>query len=160
VPLAPSTPTGQIGHIAWSPDGAWIAYEWSEQKTSGPPEKSLWKIPANGGEPIQLYPNRESDIGGPILHAWTGDGRFLLLQSGMDSASLLADGSPLYALPAGGGALVQLAETVLAYPDFVVPEPVRTYQLPTGTHSGPLHRSPDGKWLAFLLYQGETPAWT
>lgn len=122
--LVPSTSAGRIDRIIWSPDGAWLAYEWWEQKANGPPD--LWKIPASGGECVQLYPHGESEIGGPILVGWTGDGRFLLLQSDMNSASLLADGSPLYALPADGGSLVPLAQFVLAHLDFVVPEPAPT----------------------------------
>jgi hypothetical protein len=41
----------------------------------------------------------------------------------MNSASLLADGAPLYALPADSGPLVNLAEAVLAYADFIAPRP-------------------------------------
>ena len=122
-----------IGQIAWGPDGRWIAYERSTQSQGGPPEKSVWKVSAEGGEPVRLYPlslgqrtkgpDDQREIGGPLLVGWTGNGRFLLLQDDMNSASLLADGSPLYALPAGGGSPVPLAQPVLAHADFVVPAP-------------------------------------
>jgi dipeptidyl aminopeptidase/acylaminoacyl peptidase len=49
----------------------------------------------------------------------------------MFSASILADGVPLLAIPAQGGAQQELAKTVLAYPDFVVPSPGKTDQLAT-----------------------------
>lgn len=127
--LVPQAPAGQIGQIAWSPDGTGVAYEWREEKASGPPARSLWKVSADGDEPAQLYPDGHADIGGPILHGSTGDGRFLLVQSDMNSASLLADGAPLYALPADGGSFVQLEESVLAYADFVVPQPAPTDQV-------------------------------
>jgi len=120
--LVPPSPSGWIGHIAWSPDGRWIVYEWREGLTY----QGLWKVSADGKERVELYPSGPSEIGGPLLVGWTSDGRFVLVQDDMRSASLLADGSPLYALPADGGTLVQLTEAVLAYSDFVVPEPTCT----------------------------------
>jgi Tol biopolymer transport system component len=125
--LVPQSLSERIGGIAWSPDGAWIAYEWREQPPGQPPTyQGLWKVSADGKERIELHPIGPPEIGGPLLVGWTGDGRFLLLQDDMRSASLLADGSPLYVLPADGGTLMQLAKAVLAYSDFVVPEPTRT----------------------------------
>jgi len=125
--LVLQSPYSQIGQIAWSHDGAWIAYEWQEQQPGQPPAyQGLVKASADGRERIALYPSYPSgasEIGGPLLVGWTGDGLFLLLQSDMGSASLLADGSPLYALPADGGTPVQLADAVLAYRDFVAPGP-------------------------------------
>ncbi len=118
---------GRVCRIAWGPDGRWIAYEWVEQPPGQPPTyQGLWKVSADGKERVELYTGGSAEVGGPLLIGWTGDGRFLLLQDDMRSASLLADGSPLYALPADGGTLVQLTEAVLAYSDFVVPEPTRT----------------------------------
>jgi Tol biopolymer transport system component/outer membrane lipoprotein-sorting protein len=123
VTLVSPSPDVEIGRIAWSPDGAWLAYERRELEAGRPPTMGLWKVSAEGGEPVRLYPNAQADMGDLILHGWTGDGRFLLVQSDMNSASLLADGAPLYALPADGGPLVNLAEAVLAYTDFIAPRP-------------------------------------
>ena len=131
--LVLQSPFGRIGKIAWSPDGEWVAYEWQEQEAGQPPTyQGLLKASADGKARIALYPSYpsgSSEIGVPLLVGWTGDDRFLLVQSDMGSASLLADGSPLYALPAEGGSLVQLADAVLAYRDFVVPGPTDTAQV-------------------------------
>jgi dipeptidyl aminopeptidase/acylaminoacyl peptidase len=58
-----------------------------------------------------------------MVRGWTGDGRYLLVQDDMRSASLLADGSPLYALPPAGGSPIRLAQPVLPHADFVAPAP-------------------------------------
>ena len=124
--LVPQSPSERIGGIAWSPDGAWIAYEWREQEPKQPvTSEGLWKASANGEKRDKLYE------GAATLAGWTGDSRFLLFWEGsiFASASLLADGSPLYALPADGGTPVQLADAVLAYRDFVVPGPTDAAQV-------------------------------
>jgi len=170
--LVPQSLSERIGHIAWSPDGAWIAYEWREQPPGQPPTyQGLWKVSADGKERVELYTGGSAEIGSPLLVGWTSDGRFLLLQSDMGSASLLADGSPLYALPADGGALVQLAGAVLAYSDFVVPEPTRTDRVAVVVGGGRgawtnkvLHVIPastgEGMPLTSLGQAVSSPAWS
>jgi dipeptidyl aminopeptidase/acylaminoacyl peptidase len=118
--IAPSPDVPRrLGHIAWSPDGQWIAYEWQEQWPDQPPaRRGIWTVSPDGnvrGEPVL-------PIADPLLAGWTGDSAFMLIQDGMNSAALLADGSPLYAfLP--GLAPVKLADSTLPYADFVAPEP-------------------------------------
>ncbi|MEJ2207821.1 MAG: hypothetical protein P8129_02150 [Anaerolineae bacterium] len=89
--------------------------------------EGLWKIPANGGEPVELYDSGLGQGGDPqpgeaLLAGWTADGGYLLFWQGeMLSASLLADGAPFYALPAEGGPAVLLAggdDVVLYHDDF------------------------------------------
>lgn len=124
--LVLQNPAYQFGHIAWSPDGAWIAYEWREQVPKQPvTAEGLWKAAANGEKRVKLYE------GAATVAGWTGDGRYILFWGGSvyASASLLADGAPLYALPADGGEPVQLAKSVLAYPDFVIPGPAGSAQV-------------------------------
>lgn len=117
--LVSSTPAGRIGRIAWSPDAQWIAYEWREQQPGQPPTyRGIRMVSSDGnvgGEPVL-------EIGDPLLVGWTGDSVFFLIQEGMSSASLLADGSPLYAIQAGRQP-AKLAEFTLAYADFVAAEP-------------------------------------
>ncbi|MGQ9600664.1 MAG: TolB family protein, partial [Anaerolineae bacterium] len=84
----------------------------------------LKKVLADGGELIELYTSGAPEKGEALLAGWSGDGRFLLFWQGdMLSASILADGVPLYALPAEGGTPVRLDEAVLFYSDFVAPQP-------------------------------------
>ncbi len=109
----------RLGRIAWSPDGQWIAYEWQEQWPDQPPaRRGIWTVSPDGnvrGEPVL-------PIADPLLAGWTGDSAFMLIQDGMNSAALLADGSPLYAfLP--GLEPVKLADFTLPYADLVAPEP-------------------------------------
>jgi dipeptidyl aminopeptidase/acylaminoacyl peptidase len=111
---------GGVRGLAWSPDGEWIAYEWQEGRTY----QGLWKIPAGGGEPIELYDSDFPEKGEAIIAGWSGDARFIVFWQGdIVSASLLADGAPLYAVPAGGGTRAVLAETALVYSDFVAVQP-------------------------------------
>jgi len=124
--LVPQSLSERIGRIAWSPDGAWIAYEWREQEPKQPvTSEGLWKASANGEKQIKLYE------GAVTLAGWTGDSRFLLFWEGsiFASASGMADGAPLSALPADGGTPVRLAESVLGYPDFVAPTSTGTSQI-------------------------------
>lgn len=122
LPPSPSAPR-RLGRIAWSPGGRWVAYEWEETSPDGGPlRRGIGIVALDGkGQRDLVLPT-----GDPILVNWTGDGVFLLVQDGMNSASLLADGSPLYALYAlvSGQEPVQLADWALAHPDFVAPQPL------------------------------------
>lgn len=109
---------GRIGDIAWSPDGQAIVYEWYE----GQEAQGLFLIPYGGGEATELYASGKPEKGDALLAGWSGDGRYLLFWQGpIVSASQLADGVPLYALPAGGGAPEVVVDEVLYFDDFVVP---------------------------------------
>ncbi len=119
----------KVGHVAWSPDEIRIAYEWWEQSESLH-YQGLWEVSADGGEPRELYDSGVPGKGEVILAGWSGDGRFLLFWQGpIPSASMLADGVPLYALPVDGGAPVQLAEATLLHPDFIALDPTGADQI-------------------------------
>ncbi len=96
-------PAGYPGRFAWSPGGEAIAYEWRQ----GMEAQGLRLIPATmpaAQEPEELYDSGFPQRGEALLAGWTGDGRYVLFwQADVPSASLLADGVPFYALPAGGG---------------------------------------------------------
>lgn len=117
--LAPD-PTGRPGRFAWSPGGESIVYEWWQ----GMDAQGLWLMAAGEdevGEPSLLYDSGIPQRGEALLAGWTGDGRYVLFWEGYLSASLLADGAPFYALPAGGGEPVLVSGgdgVVLYYDDF------------------------------------------
>jgi Tol biopolymer transport system component len=115
---------GGVGHIAWSPDGMWIAYEWWEQRSDSRRYQGLWKVSPGGGDLEELYDSGVPERGEAILARWSDDGRFLIFWQGpVPSASILADGVPLYVLSTDGGAPAQLPETVLLHPDFIALDP-------------------------------------
>jgi Tol biopolymer transport system component len=58
--------------LAVSPDGKWLAYDSNRE---GP--QHIYKIPVNGGEPIQLTRDTADDFS----PAWSGDGRFIAYHS-------------------------------------------------------------------------------
>ncbi|MGA9350022.1 MAG: hypothetical protein WBW48_14635 [Anaerolineae bacterium] len=127
---------GRMGRVAWSPDGAWIACEWQEWQPDQPlTYQGLWRVSSDGEQLAELYASGVPEKGEAILAGWSPDGQHILFWQGeMLSGSMLADGVPLYSLPAGGGKPVQLArqlasdarpstDKVLAHSDFVAPAP-------------------------------------
>ncbi|MBC7250871.1 MAG: PD40 domain-containing protein [Anaerolineae bacterium] len=125
-PPTPPPPEAQrIGRIAWSPDGHWIAYEWQRQQPDQPPiYQGLWKVSANGEQLTELYISGIPVKGEAILAGWSPDGQYILFWQGdILSASMLADGVPLYSLPASGGEPIQLVDAVLVHDDFLASAP-------------------------------------
>ena len=125
--LVPPKGNRQITGLAWSHDGQWIAYSVGEQK--GPDETYLgiWKVPVEGGEPVEVYASTDFEMNAGVyrLLSWTPDSQSLIFWEGNPyfSASLGADGLPLARISAEGGEPVRLAESVLLYDDFVQPDP-------------------------------------
>jgi Tol biopolymer transport system component len=118
---------------AWSPDGEWLAYDRVDVLKEGeggrPPDRhaSLWRIRSDGSGASELIDAGTPSDYGLIVAGWSPDGsRVLYWIDPVFSASLLADGAPLYTVPAEGGATVQLAGAVLRHPDFLVPGPADT----------------------------------
>ncbi|NOK63548.1 MAG: hypothetical protein GFH27_549371n47 [Chloroflexi bacterium AL-W] len=113
-----------VRSLAWSPDGAQLAYsviETLQEADVAMPQRTggLWRINADGsGTPESLSADAPSFYG-MILAGWHHN--HILFWIDPFSASLLADGTPLLAIPAAGGEPLQLAESALAYPDFVAP---------------------------------------
>jgi dipeptidyl aminopeptidase/acylaminoacyl peptidase len=116
--------SGQLGRIAWCSDGRWVAYEWLERQPDQPlTYEGLWKVSADGEQRIELYASGAPEKGTAILAGWSLDEHILFWQGDILSASLLADGVPLYSLPAGGGEPIKLVDTVLVHDDFLASAP-------------------------------------
>ena len=133
--------------VAWSPDGAWLAYVRLDTlaPASGgqpPPRRaSLWRVRSDGADAQLVF-----DAGAPsseflVLAGWAPDGSHILFWTDRGfSASGMADGVPLEAVPAAGGLPVAIVPTMLAYPDFLAWAPR------------------DGQRLA-LVRGGRRPSW-
>ena len=117
--------TGVV-RFAWSPDGAWLAYEYIAMRQEGERagrNASLWRIRADGSDAAEWL-NAGTETYEPLLAGWVADGSALLYwMDPMYSRSLLADGGELFVLPVQGGGPLQPGLTTLAYADFVVPSP-------------------------------------
>jgi dipeptidyl aminopeptidase/acylaminoacyl peptidase len=107
---------GAIGRIAWRPDGQAITYEWRQ----GREHQSLRWVPAEGGESSELYVSGVPERGEAVLVGWASEDALLFLQGELLSASLLADGAPLYAVSVDDGAVSRLQDSVLTHADFAV----------------------------------------
>ncbi|HZU12159.1 MAG TPA: hypothetical protein VFB58_04905 [Chloroflexota bacterium] len=111
--------------LAWSPDGAWLAYEAEVRAPGKPPmEQGLWRVRADGtgSERISLSP-------APAqiqyhLAGWSPDASELLYWQGMQlSASLAADGEPLMAISLSGGSPHRIVPIMLPYRSFLAWSP-------------------------------------
>ncbi len=113
-----------LGCPPWSPDGRRVAYV--ESHGDGHPAGSpgrydvLGVVAAGGGRRRELLSTAGVVYGLGILPAgWSGDGRLVLyMPDPQFSASLLADGSRLEAVPAEDGKAVSLGGWMLSHPDF------------------------------------------
>ena len=140
---SPSPPMGerQAGHISWSPDGNWIVYEWRIQPANRfLAYQGLWKVPAAGGTPVELYNSGVPDQSESILVGWSSSGTEVLFLQNRSPGSSLIDGGQLYAAHADAGGSAdtspsQIAyETILTYSDFVALAPPGT----SGTNRQPI----------------------
>jgi Tol biopolymer transport system component len=98
------------GRVHWSPDGARLAYSLE----AAMPERrgSLWVVDVDGGSPLELA---SSTGDGLLVAGWTADGAYVLFWRDIQfSASMMADGLPLEAVPAQGGPPLALAAGHLA----------------------------------------------
>ncbi len=98
--------------LAWAPDGLRLTFEgWQEEPGATPPpnttgEQGLWLVNPDGSGLTKLYAPYERSNLGPVsyLGSWSRDGLYLAFWQGPTiSASLKADGAPLYAMEVAGG---------------------------------------------------------
>lgn len=155
-PLFPdgSTVTG----VRWTPDGQQLAVAlsnwparpgWSE--TQGIPE--IWLATPPGDEPDNelqfLYrPRNESAPAQIVLGPWSPDNQRLLFWMGPASASIQADGLPLWSLEIAKGKATQLSQAALSNPAYQSWAPDGSALAFT---DGGYRSAQIGKWLS--LYQ-------
>ena len=110
-----SNSAGQLGYPLWSPDGASIAYA----RQSRPAYESLWRYDARDGTSEELYNYLPPD-GQIVPAAWSPDGsQVYFWRSPIYSASIMADGLPLWVVQSNGGEASNLGVTTLLYSDYV-----------------------------------------
>jgi Tol biopolymer transport system component len=103
VPSPPQEHTGANFEFVWSADGKWIACEYTEKKEVPESEwqwkNSIRKVNVENGEFEEIIayppPDREGVPGNTALAAWVGS-KIYLWQCRFMSASIMADGCPLY----------------------------------------------------------------
>ena len=107
----------RAGHFGWSPDGLRIGFDWSEAAGGDQVRQGLSIISADGsGARRDVYQAMHQSSYGPIpqFHGWSGDGRYLSFwQEQILSASISADGAPLFVIPADGGKPQEVGRTLL-----------------------------------------------
>ena len=115
-------PSADFG--AWSPDGAWLAYTRIDLLAPGtggdPPQRraSLWVVRADGSEARKLLDAGTPSDQGFLVADWSPDAQYVLYWTDPGfSASLLADGTELMAVPVAGGQPVQVVDKTLVYRD-------------------------------------------
>jgi Tol biopolymer transport system component len=125
--FAPGHEPGQVGRMAWSPDGTRLAYEWWERSPGkAPTYQGLWMVDAESGEQVELYNSGMPGKGEAVLAGWSSLGKDVLFWQQETPSVSLIDGGHLYGVSAvePQAAPVQMSfEVMLAYPDFVVPAP-------------------------------------
>jgi Tol biopolymer transport system component len=131
--LVPAPEDGRYGAVidlAWSPDGAWIAFDQTDvpQPPNSVDSMSLRRIRPDGSEATEVF-DTNTPAGALTLAGWSPDGRQLLFWPHVRSASLLADGAPLDLIAAQGGMPEQIVQIMLAYRDFVAWDPAGSGRL-------------------------------
>ena len=134
----PADANASIGKIAWSPDGEKVAFTWSVQSPDeGEIQDGLWVVDRADGTPVQVLEGSLPEQGQILLHGWSSDGQHLIYwQAPIPSASILADGVPLYSVPVEGGTPQLLAEPVLVHEDAVESQPNGLSQVAVVVGSG------------------------
>jgi Tol biopolymer transport system component len=130
----PERGPGRVDRITWSPNEAWLAYGWWQDDQSGRLiYHGLWKVSADGKKRDELYNSGAPEKGVAVLAGWSPTGEQVLFWQGdILSASLLADGTPLYSLLADqdvseNSTPAQFSpELMLLYPDFLAPAPLNS----------------------------------
>jgi Tol biopolymer transport system component len=115
-PVAVSEPGP--GSAALSPDGEWIAYQASGRLPGVVPPfayDDIWRVRIDGSDYRELFNTCSPSADGLVLIAWSADNAHIIFQRDIEhSASAIADGLPLEAVPADGGSVQQITSGMLA----------------------------------------------
>lgn len=119
--------SNRVGAIAWSPDGAQLAYEWISDEQNGlggSREEDIWVVPATGGQTLRV--TRAAQIAS--LAGWRDSGHLLMWQTPLRAtrpqtgASLFSVAPPRSGASAPAPAAV-ISEPMLQIPDFLSVSP-------------------------------------
>jgi len=116
----------RVGSFRWSPDGRIIAYASVVENADSVGNvqsrvASLRSVSADGGASRELVTAGDPSEFGFLIAGWSGDGSQILTWTTPHFTADLADGSPVYSVPANGGALIAMSDAALPYDDFIVP---------------------------------------
>lgn len=126
------SPHGRAGRFAWSPDGTWIAYEWSIQNASESVlSSSIRKISADGKNRVELFTNSSPSQTTLILAGWSSQAKSVLFWQNQPSLGTTNDNTHLYRVAANPGLSTAPAirlsdEPTLSFADFAAPAPPET----------------------------------
>jgi hypothetical protein len=110
--------------LAFSRDGKTLAVSRSLYRSPSTPAREwhqeIWLVDVATAARHQVFRLGPKQLGPAWLEGFSPDGRWLLFwEDVQSSASIAADGLPLYTVPATGGAAVRITTGELHYPDFL-----------------------------------------
>lgn len=142
--LLPARPDTHVENIAWRDDGRVLAYLIEPIIRQPQSHDRLWRINSDGSG-RRLLLDAGKDGYRPLPAGWTPDGKMLLVFRDEDrSASIMADGVPLLAVPADGGRPRKLTDFAFDDAFFWSPAPKEhSIALISGAGRQTWH----GKWL-------------
>jgi dipeptidyl aminopeptidase/acylaminoacyl peptidase len=98
IPIEDLFYTRSVSGPSWSPDGSAVVFT---TNTTG--RLNLWKVPVQGGYPVQLAQSDDRQVGA----AWSPDGKLIVYAQDKGGGEVY----DLFGIPAAGGAPVNLTKT-------------------------------------------------